>query len=139
MRGNEGRQGGAWRRDGDVDASASSSISNSTAIRAGTQVVGVVRAGVFYKTVRSSRHMLRSPRAWAFDTQSLRDAKRAGAAWVELRDADTGNVYRASVAEIERYGFEFDRGFGRQVALELSRWQVNAPGVVQPSLLGVSP
>ena len=99
--------------------------------------VGEVRGDTFYKTVRGSVHMLRKPRAWAFDWRSLADAERSGARLVEIHDSETGNTYRASVETIRAHGFVFNRGAGRQIALPLDRWAVAHPGepvAVQPCL-----
>ena len=100
---------------------------STVAIYAQGRQVGEVRDGVFRKTVRGSVHMLRKPRAWAIDMQSLADAEALGAVRVEITDRETGNVYRASIGELRRYGFIFDRGAGRQVALPLNCWTVAHP------------
>ncbi len=92
------------------------------------RVVGEVRGGVFCKTVRGSAHMLRKPPAWALDLGSLLQAEKLGAKSVELRDTDTGNRYRATIEQVRRYGFVFDRGWGRQIGLPLDRWTVTRPG-----------
>ncbi len=92
------------------------------------RVVGQVRGATFCKMVSASRHMLRKPPAWALDLQSLCDAERMGARWVELFDRDTGGRYRASVELVRRHGFVFDRGHGRQIGLPLDRWTVTRPG-----------
>ena len=102
--------------------------SNITRIYAQSQIVGEVRAKTFYKSVRSSRHMLRRPQAWALDCQSLRDAEAAGAERVELHDKDTGDTYTASIAHVWRFGFEFDRKHGAQIGLVLERWTLHRPG-----------
>ena len=52
--------------------------SNYTPIFVGTRVVGAVKGDTFFKTIRKS-HFLRKPPAIAFDTNSLEQAKQAGA------------------------------------------------------------
>ena len=89
------------------------------------RVIGHVRDGVFEKTLARSRHFLRRPPAIAFDRATLRDARRAGAMRVRIVERERGDVYEATIDEIERYGFPVQRGFGDQVALHLSRWSVN--------------
>ena len=111
-------------------------------VHARGKVVGRVSGGVFRKRVRGSRHMLRNPRAWALDTQSLLDAERLGARVVAITDTETGRTFSASVALIRWRGFTFDRGHGRQIALPLGFWTVTARGQgvpVQLSLLEVAP
>ena len=112
----------------------STSVSVRQAVHAaGGQVVGQVRGDVFAKTVRASIHFLRKPPAIAFDLCSLQEAQDLGARLVCVRDSETGRQYLASVDAIWHFGFEFDRGFGRQLALPLERWSVfgrdNAPYV----------
>ena len=91
-------------------------------IYAAGRVIGQVRGGVFEKRIHGSRHLLRSPRAICLDAQSLADAERAGALEVHVTDAETGITYRASTAQIRRFGFDLDRGFGAQIALTLPLW-----------------
>ncbi len=89
------------------------------------RAVGHVQGDTFHKTLARSRHFLRRPPAIAFDRTTLRDARRAGAMRVRIYEREQGDVYEATIDEIERYGFPVRRGFGDQVALHLSRWTVN--------------
>jgi hypothetical protein len=95
-------------------------------IYVGRHVVGEVRGGVFYKTVRASAHFLQKPRAIAFDVSTLHDAERAGALHVEITDSESGRVYRAPIAHVWARGFRVSRGFGEQVALTLGEWNHDA-------------
>lgn len=114
-------------------------MNKGTPIYAAGKVVGHVNGDTFYKSVSSSRHQLRQPPAWALDLSSLRQAERAGAMRVELRDRDTGWTWRATVANIRKLGQPLNRGFGEQLALALPFWTVTKPGeapaAVQMSLL----
>jgi len=83
--------------------------------------IGHVQECVFHKSIKPN-HYLKKPPAIAFDVESLKDAEQAGAIWVHVKDKVTGVVYKASIAQIWRAGFEFDRGFGLQRALVLSAW-----------------
>lgn len=91
-------------------------------IRINAKIVGDVRGETFYKNVLASKHFLRVPRAIAFDVSSLTDAESAGARFVEIRDAESGRVFRQSIATIRAKGFRVARGFGEQVALALEFW-----------------
>jgi len=105
--------------------SYSTARTQSQAVHAASgQVVGQVRGDVFAKTVRASVHFLRKPPAIAFDLCSLQEAQDLGARLVCVRDSETGRQYLASVDAVWHFGFEFDRGFGRQLALPLERWSV---------------
>ncbi len=113
-------------------------VKESIPIYVNGRVVGYVKNGVFYKTLRASVHFLRRPPAIAFDVSTLFDAQDAGATRVEVTDMETGRVYVADIGEILRDGRYFDRGHGRQVYLLLSRWRhPDAPE--QLSLFGDDP
>lgn len=95
-------------------------------IRANSKIIGYVERETFYKNLVASKHFLRVPRAIAFDVSSLNDAERAGARFVEIRDAETSRVYRASIATIRAKGFRVARGFGEQIALAIELWNRDA-------------
>ncbi len=91
----------------------------------------------FTKTVKASRHFLRRPPAIALDKKALDWAEREGVSVVCVTDTETQTTYRATLALLREKGFSLDRGFGKQVALPLSRWSKEDPA--QPSLLGEAP
>lgn len=87
--------------------------------------------------------MLRQPRAWAADVDTLDQAREAGAAWVEVHDLDTGTRYRAALADFYRRGLRVDRGHGAQLALPLACWaavggraSTARPGALQDAAAG---
>ncbi len=41
---------------------------------------------------------------------------------VQIRDTETGAIFRSSISAIKSKGFIFDRGFGNQVGLRLEDW-----------------
>lgn len=86
------------------------------------RVVGVVRDGVFRKTVDADKHMLRIPPAWSFDVVSLDEAKRAGGKVVELHEERDDVIYRATMRQMDRYGKSLDRGCGKQRFLHVRYW-----------------
>lgn len=91
----------------------------------GQKPIGFVRGRTFCKSIQGSKHLLRRPPALAFDVSSLDAAERAGAVDVAVTDGETGRIYRASIADIRRYGFTLTRGHGYQVALPLDRYSVD--------------
>jgi len=98
--------------------------STRQSIEVGGRHVGYVTGDAFHKDVKSSRHMLRRPcRSWAADLGSLEDAQAAGARFLELHDGDTGAEYRVVITTLLDHGFLVDRGYGRQVALPVDKWQ----------------
>ena len=99
-----------------------SHFSTKTAIYAQGRAIGTVRGDTFYKSIRGSAHILRTPRAIALDLGSLEQAEQAGAVNVQVTDTETGTVYRSTIEHIRRDGFELNRGFGAQIALPLDGW-----------------
>lgn len=144
---NRKNAGGNRRNDGTRTTSSHSHYSkaqrtvSSVTIYVGQKVIGYVTNGVFTKSIRGSVHMLRRPRAIAFDISTLKDAEAAGARRVEVTDTDSGRVYQLPMSTVWAKGFEFNRGFGEQIGVCLSDWL--RPGEVevrQPSLFeGSSP
>lgn len=112
------------------------SNSKSLPVYAGGRVVGQVRNGTFHKSI-AANHYLRVPPAIAFSLESLSQAERAGASRVEVKDRDTGTIYRATIAHIREHGFPLNRaGFEPQIALALDGWTRTTKGVpIQRSLL----
>jgi hypothetical protein len=88
------------------------------------RVIGEVCGATFYKWVKASIHFLRQPPAIAFDIVSLHSAAESGAELVEVLDTESGRIYRASISNVWANGRRFDRGFGQQIFLVLSRWSV---------------
>lgn len=83
-----------------------------------------VRGGVLYRAARGSLEMLRAPQGWAFDTSILEGAEQAGARRVEVYDLDSGDTYRAALADFWERGVRVERGCRRQFCLPLLYWRV---------------
>jgi len=101
---------------------------NCSTVSAGGRVVGEVVEGKFIKRLKASRHMLRDPKGWSLDVDSLADAEDLGAESVEIHDTETGIIYSASVGRILDKGFRFNRGHGPQICLPLKSWDAHRPG-----------
>ena len=112
------------RNETSLQGASHLSHKNFNDVSIGTQVVGKVLNGVFTKRVRSSRHFLRKPPAIALDIDTVEQALRLGATKVEVYDMESGMFYRAKIDLIFEKGFRFNRGFGDQIALCLSRWEI---------------
>lgn len=97
----------------------------SIPIFVGSRVVGFVSGDTFYKTIKGSRHLLKQPPAIAFDLSSLDDAESMGAERVEVKDSESGRIYRASIVLIRSSGFAVNRRFGSQWALSLPYWSID--------------
>ena len=89
------------------------------------RAIGKVTGRTFCKTITGSKHLLRKPAAIAFDRSTLKDARDAGALAVAVTDRETGKTYKATIDDIETFGFGVFRGFGSQVALALTRFSVD--------------
>jgi len=98
-------------------------------------VVGIVVGETFAKTVHSMRHMLNNPPGWAFDVASIEQAKAYGARRIRLSDKDTDTVFETDFATFDRYAFDLNRGYGRQKALPLERWETHEPNEPRQGVL----
>ena len=90
------------------------------------KVRGVIENRVLRKEIRGRVHLLRKPPAIALDAR-MYDRYRPHFDEIEITDADTGTVYRASARYFDRFREVIERGYGRQYALELKRWHTNMP------------
>jgi len=68
----------------------------------------------------------------------MADAERKGARTVEIHDAESGQTYSATIAQIRARGVKLDRGFGKQLCLPLEKWTIHKPGSRQMDFGGVS-
>lgn len=89
------------------------------------RVVGHVAGGVFSKRAQASKHMLRAPRGWALDADTLAELRALGVVTVTVTDTESDTTYSAPLAEFSAHGVALNRGFGPQVALPLGYWRVN--------------
>jgi hypothetical protein len=94
------------------------------------KVVGYLEGSVFIKPVVGSRHMLRTPRAWAIDAE-LYEQVRPSIERIVIEDKETGTRYQATTEVFDRFRGVLDRGFGKQYYLTLNRWMTGHPGDVQ--------
>lgn len=112
------------------------STSKRNYIYSGGKVVGRVENDTLHKTIRGSKHFLRKPPAIALDLAALDQAEQAGASRVEVVDVETGTRYRATIDHIREAGFQFDRGYGEQIGLELDGWVRFGPRGEQLDFIG---
>ncbi len=97
----------------------------NTPIYSGAHIVGYVLGEIFSKTITGIKHILRQPPAIAFDLATLDDAARAGANRVEVKDRESGRIYRAPLALVRSAGFTLNRGFDLQIALTLPYFSID--------------
>ena len=96
-----------------------------TKIYTGGHFVGTVSGGIFHKSIKASRHLLRQPPAICLSVESLQQAERAGACEIEVTDTETGRVYHSTTEHFRRYAWQIQRGnFEKQYAMSLERWSV---------------
>ena len=100
----------------------------SIPVKVGNKTYGILFGDTFRKTIKGSRHLLHKPAAICLDSDALDRAVAAGATRVEVVDTETGTTYSQTIAQVKRAGFVIDRGWGIQLALVLSAWQVQRPG-----------
>jgi len=87
------------------------------------RVVAVIDGQALFKKVDSSKHMLRKPPSWAFDTATIQDAQDAGATKIEVWATDEGITYTATMAHFLEYAFALNRGHNPQLAMPLRYWE----------------
>ena len=75
-----------------------------------------------FKTIDSKKHMLKLPPALAYDTFVIEQAEGYGVQYHVIQDRVTKRLWSAGHTDMQIHGFTFNRGFGEQIALELSRW-----------------
>lgn len=101
-------------------------MAKSTPIYLRSKLAATVGAdGVLRKNFDASRHMLRKPKAIAWEAAIIDQALAAGAHAIEVTDRETGDKYKMTMPEFRRLCFTVDRGFGRQLAVELRHWTKN--------------
>ena len=94
-------------------------------LRFNGKTVAVLRPDGVLRKVVKSRHMLLQPVAWAIQTEVLDHARALGAHTLEIVNSETRLTYSAPIVDVLRHGIPIDRaGYGPQVALPISRWQV---------------
>lgn len=98
------------------------------------RICGEIAGAVLQKQAKRN-HMLQRPAAWGWDVAILDHAKGAGCTHTEI--TCEGVIYRASLADFERYGVAVNRGYGAQVALPLLHWQKRKVGEDAPVQLGL--
>tara|TARA_Y100000310_G_scaffold250182_1_gene256355 strand:+ start:248 stop:583 length:336 start_codon:yes stop_codon:yes gene_type:complete len=90
-------------------------------------VVARLVNGILVKKARESKHMLRSPKAWAFDRSIIETASRHGATGIRIEAGDTGAVFKVSMDMFLEKSFALQRGHNRQLALVLKFWDTSRP------------
>ena len=102
------------------------------------RVVGRIEGNTFYKTIRKGLY-LESPPGIAFEETSIDDAIKMGASKVEVKDTDTGVIYRAPIAIVLEKGMPLDRQWGKQIALLMRYWDYEGKPEIVPLKLKPEP
>lgn len=99
-------------------------MKQGTPVMVGRRQVGTLTDRLFWKNVRGSRHMLRSPKGWAIEADIF-DTIIAHMAWaIEVTDLETNIVYTVDVNTFFTHMRKIHRGsFGPQYVLELEYWK----------------
>jgi len=75
------------------------------------------------KTIKGSKHLLRTPPGIAFDVSALKQADRLGVIYHVVHDQETGKTYCAEHHLFARHGFPVARGFNAQTGLGMQHWK----------------
>lgn len=74
------------------------------------------------KIISGKKHFLTRPPAIAFDAVVIREGIKGGATQIIVIDSDTGKRYKASVQQFLDGHIDLDRGWGKQMALPMGKW-----------------
>lgn len=77
------------------------------------------------KGIDFTKHIVRQPRAIAFDADVLAQAEKLGAQHIQVKDITTNDIWTITFADFRRYQFSVNRGFGLQYAAALDHWSRN--------------
>jgi hypothetical protein len=89
-----------------------------------------------YKTVSGKIHFLRRPPAIAFDETVINQAIKNEVERIVVLDYDTGTSYTCTMKQFEMGALKLDRGFGKQMALPMGKWnQPEEQPNAQPALI----
>ncbi len=98
-----------------------------TKVQVNGRTIGTIEGGIFKKTIKGSKHILRCC-GIAFSLDALRQAARVGFTAFEVTDRETGTVYTVDRATFETYSEPVHfAGFDAQRALSLQYWAVSLP------------
>lgn len=83
------------------------------------RLIGTIHRGELQQTRRPNAFM-----RWgiALDVAVLAEAERAGADRVRIKNAETGEIFTATIAAIRKLGKPIDHGFGAQIVLAFGHW-----------------
>ena len=94
-----------------------------TAVRHGGRIVGMMDGPVFVRLADPTKHMLRTPPAWAHDNALLDRLERAGCQGIRIDAKDGTGAWFAPLSVIRSKGFAVSRpGWPEQTGLALSDW-----------------
>lgn len=81
-----------------------------------------VKGKILYKSLSGSGHTLTTPPGFAVDYGIFLEARDKGCRFVQFYDREVEIFYTAKIEDFLSKGFRFNRGFGEQVGLSLSKW-----------------
>ena len=78
--------------------------------------------------IRESQHMLRVPKAWAFDECLIEQADELDCNLIKVVTSDTNLSYIVGMNEFQENKFKIDRGHNPQWGLTIGHWDVFPTG-----------
>lgn len=88
------------------------------------RIIGVVKNGVLIKKCDSRIHKLRIVDGYGIDKYSLDLAVMNGAKEIRVIETDTGRELLADIKYFQEKAIEVNLGFGKQLALAGSYWEL---------------
>jgi len=104
-------------------------------LNAAGRICAEIDGTILIKRVSGEIHRLRQPKAWAYDTTIIEQARASGVERLVIVDTDNGDRYETSLPNFYENMGKLNRGFGEQVFLTLDRWTLFNNSKDQPRLL----
>jgi hypothetical protein len=101
------------------------------------RVAWVVDCRALRRTIDGSRHLLRCPPGIAFDATEY-ERLRGEFDRIEVKDRESGIIFRITASEFDARRELLDRGYGRQYYVRLEHWQTTQGGYQPPLPLAMA-
>jgi len=96
-----------------------------------------VDRGRLERNIYGSRHLLRQPPAIAFDATEYERLRREFDR-IEVKDRESGIIYRIAASDFDAERELLDRGYGLQYYVRLEYWQTTQGGYQPPLPLAMA-
>ena len=90
------------------------------------RIIGKINSdGVFYKSASEEKHMLKYPKAWAFDKDGIDDNFKKIVKFI-VYAVDTKKEYEIGFLKFMQHASVIDRGHGLQYYVPIVQWNITS-------------